>query len=170
MVGIGIIAGARKGQMAQNAMTVTNVLLGCVVIAGAALFYGFADSIASFVFAGLIAMLIRPDDEVYRVDAVWLGPQGLTLPWTARYSAYGIWVVLFVGVLLRRGGAAHAGERPAGVGARAHDPGHLRPDRRHRPRPPPGQLSGSCSAAELDGAASAGPGQAGAHRAPRRSD
>jgi hypothetical protein len=51
VVGIGIIAGARKGQMAQNAMTVTNILLGCVVIAGAALFYGFADSIASFVFA-----------------------------------------------------------------------------------------------------------------------
>jgi hypothetical protein len=44
-------------------------------------------------------VLVRPDDEVYRVDAVWLGPQGLTLPWTARYSAYGIWVVLFVGVL-----------------------------------------------------------------------
>lgn len=45
-------------------------------------------------------MLVRPDDEVYRVDAVWLGPRGLTLPWTARYTAYGIWVVLFVGVLL----------------------------------------------------------------------
>lgn len=45
-------------------------------------------------------MLIRPDDEVYRVDAVWLGPRGLTLPWTARYSAYGIWIVLFGGVLL----------------------------------------------------------------------
>ena len=45
-------------------------------------------------------MVIRPDDEVYRVDAVWLGPQGLTLPWSARYSAYGIWVVLFIGVLL----------------------------------------------------------------------
>ena len=45
-------------------------------------------------------MLLRPDDEVYRVDAVWLGPQGLTLPWSARYSAYGIWVTLFVGVLL----------------------------------------------------------------------
>ena len=48
-------------------------------------------------------MLIRPDDEVYRVDAVWLGPQGMTLPWSARYSAYGIWVVLFVGVLLVEG-------------------------------------------------------------------
>ena len=45
-------------------------------------------------------MLLRPDDEVYRVDAVWLGPRGLTLPWTARYSAYGIWLVLFVSVLL----------------------------------------------------------------------
>lgn len=45
-------------------------------------------------------MLIRPDDEVYRVDAVWLGPQGFTLPWSARYSAYGIWLMLFVGVLL----------------------------------------------------------------------
>lgn len=44
-------------------------------------------------------MLVRPDDEVYRVDAVWLGPQGMTLPWTARYSAYGIWVMLFIGVL-----------------------------------------------------------------------
>jgi hypothetical protein len=45
-------------------------------------------------------MLVRPDDEIYRVDAVWLGPQGFTLPWSARYSAYGIWVVLFVSVLL----------------------------------------------------------------------
>lgn len=51
-VGIGIIASSRKGQMSQNALTVTNVLLGCIVIAGAALFYGFADNIASFVFAG----------------------------------------------------------------------------------------------------------------------
>ena len=50
-IGIGIIAGARKGQMSQNAMTITNVMLGCVVIAGAALFFGFADNIASFVFA-----------------------------------------------------------------------------------------------------------------------
>ena len=51
-VGIGIIAGARKGQMSQNAMTITNVMLGCMLIAGAALFYGFADNIASFVFSG----------------------------------------------------------------------------------------------------------------------
>jgi cytochrome c-type biogenesis protein CcmH/NrfF len=52
VVGIGIIASARKGQMSQNALTVTNILLGCVVIAGAALFYGFADNIAQFVFQG----------------------------------------------------------------------------------------------------------------------
>jgi hypothetical protein len=45
-------------------------------------------------------MLISPDDDVYRVDAVWLGPQGFTLPWSARYSAYGIWVVLFISVLV----------------------------------------------------------------------
>ena len=45
-------------------------------------------------------MLLRPDDDVYRVDAVWLGPQGLTLPWTARYTAYGIWLLLFVSILL----------------------------------------------------------------------
>ena len=51
VIGISIIAGARKGQMSQNAMTITNLLLGCMVIAGAALFYGFADNIASFVFA-----------------------------------------------------------------------------------------------------------------------
>jgi hypothetical protein len=48
-------------------------------------------------------MLLSPDDEVYRVDAVWLGPRGLTLPWSARYTAYGIWLVLFVGILLIEG-------------------------------------------------------------------
>jgi hypothetical protein len=51
VIGLAIIASARKGQMAQNAMTITNVLLGCAVIGGAAMFYGFGDDIASFVFA-----------------------------------------------------------------------------------------------------------------------
>jgi predicted branched-subunit amino acid permease len=51
VIGIGIIAGSRKGQMSQNALTITNVMLGCVVIAGAGLFFGFADNIASFIFA-----------------------------------------------------------------------------------------------------------------------
>jgi hypothetical protein len=50
VIGIGIISGSRKGQMSQNAMTITNVMLGCVVIAGAGLFFGFADNIANFVF------------------------------------------------------------------------------------------------------------------------
>lgn len=51
VIGLSIIAGARKGQMSQNALTITNVLLGCAVIGGAALFYGFGDNIANFVFA-----------------------------------------------------------------------------------------------------------------------
>jgi hypothetical protein len=51
VIGLAIIAGARKGQMSQNAMTITNVLLGCAVIGGAALFYGLGDDIATFVFA-----------------------------------------------------------------------------------------------------------------------
>ncbi|MGH3382970.1 MAG: hypothetical protein ACRDO1_00175 [Nocardioidaceae bacterium] len=50
VIGIGIIAGARKGQMSQNALTLTNVLLGCGVIAGATVIYAFADSITTFVF------------------------------------------------------------------------------------------------------------------------
>jgi hypothetical protein len=52
VIGIGIIASARKGQMSQNAMTITNVMLGLGVIAGAAVFYGFAGSIVNFVFKG----------------------------------------------------------------------------------------------------------------------
>jgi hypothetical protein len=51
VIGISIISGSRKGQMSQNAMTITNVMLGCIVIAGAGLFFGFADNIADFVFA-----------------------------------------------------------------------------------------------------------------------
>jgi uncharacterized membrane protein len=51
-VGIGIMANARRGQMSQNALTVGNILLGCIVIAGAGLLYGFADTIATFAFKG----------------------------------------------------------------------------------------------------------------------
>lgn len=50
VIGIAIIAGARKGQMSQNAMTITNVMIGLVLIAGAALFYSFAGALANFVF------------------------------------------------------------------------------------------------------------------------
>src|SRR5699024_4883999 len=44
-------------------------------------------------------MRIRTDDEVYRVDAVWLGPPNATFPWRARYVAWGVGVVVFLLVL-----------------------------------------------------------------------
>lgn len=44
-------------------------------------------------------MRLQPDDEVYRINAVWLGPRGLTLPWVARYTAYAIWVCVFAAIL-----------------------------------------------------------------------
>jgi hypothetical protein len=43
---------------------------------------------------------IRTDDEVYRVDAVWLGPPKATFPWRARYVAWGVGIVTFLMVLL----------------------------------------------------------------------
>ena len=45
-------------------------------------------------------MRIRTDDEVYRVDAVWLGPPKATFPWRARYVAWGVGIVTFLLVLL----------------------------------------------------------------------
>jgi hypothetical protein len=45
-------------------------------------------------------MRVTPDDEVYRVNTVWLGPKGLTFPWTARYAAYSTWLSVFLLVLL----------------------------------------------------------------------
>jgi hypothetical protein len=45
-------------------------------------------------------MRVSPDDEVYRVNTVWLGPRGLTFPWTARYLAYAVWLVTFLIILL----------------------------------------------------------------------
>ncbi len=49
-------------------------------------------------------MLVRTDDEVYRVDAVWLGPPRATFPWRARYVSYGLglFVMIFVMFLQRR--------------------------------------------------------------------
>ncbi len=44
-------------------------------------------------------MRIRTDDEVYRVDAVWLGPPKATMPWRARYVAWGVGVFVFLIVL-----------------------------------------------------------------------
>ena len=41
-------------------------------------------------------MLAEPDDEIYRVNPVWLGPPRVTLPWRARYVAYGVWMATFL--------------------------------------------------------------------------
>lgn len=53
-------------------------------------------------------MRIRTDDEVYRVDAVWLGPPKATFPWRARYVAWGVGIVVFLLVV--------AVERRMGIG------------------------------------------------------
>jgi len=42
---------------------------------------------------------IRTDDDVYRVDAVWLGPPRATFPWRARYSAYGVGLLVMLAVM-----------------------------------------------------------------------
>ena len=48
-------------------------------------------------------MRVRTDDEVYRVDAVWLGPPKATFPWRARYVAWGVGIVVFlVGLMSER--------------------------------------------------------------------
>ena len=45
-------------------------------------------------------MRIRTDDEVYRIDAVWLGPPRATFPWRARYVAWGVGITVFLLVTL----------------------------------------------------------------------
>ncbi|SDP64997.1 hypothetical protein SAMN04487905_106269 [Actinopolyspora xinjiangensis] len=44
-------------------------------------------------------MRVRTDDEIYRVDAVWLGPPKATFPWRARYVAWGVGILIFLLVL-----------------------------------------------------------------------
>lgn len=39
---------------------------------------------------------LEPDDDVSRFLAVWLGPDGTTLPWAARYAAYVFGAGLFL--------------------------------------------------------------------------
>ena len=41
-------------------------------------------------------MRLPVDDEIYNVNAVWLGPPGKTLPFRARYVAYGVGATVFV--------------------------------------------------------------------------
>jgi hypothetical protein len=42
---------------------------------------------------------IRTDDDVYRVDAVWLGPPRATFPWRASYASYLLGFCIFLAVL-----------------------------------------------------------------------
>jgi hypothetical protein len=44
-------------------------------------------------------VLVRTDDEVYRVDAVWLGPPRATFPWRARYVSYGLGLLVMIAVM-----------------------------------------------------------------------
>jgi len=41
-------------------------------------------------------VLVRTDDEVYRIDSVWLGPPRATFPWRARYVSYGLGLVVMI--------------------------------------------------------------------------
>ena len=52
VIGITIIASARKGRLSDNASTLTNVMLGMGVIAGAAILYGVAGQLTTLVFGG----------------------------------------------------------------------------------------------------------------------
>jgi hypothetical protein len=51
-------------------------------------------------------VLVRTDDEIYRVDSVWLGPPRATFPWRARYVSYGLGllVMIFIMFVQRRVG------------------------------------------------------------------
>jgi hypothetical protein len=42
---------------------------------------------------------IRTDDDIYRVDAVWLGPPRATFPWRATYASYLVGFLIFLFVL-----------------------------------------------------------------------
>ncbi len=44
-------------------------------------------------------MLVRTDDEVYRVDSVWLGPPRATFPWRARYVSYGLGLLVMIVIM-----------------------------------------------------------------------
>jgi hypothetical protein len=50
IIGLGIIASARKGKISDNANTLTNVVLGMGVIAGASVLYVFAGQLTDLVF------------------------------------------------------------------------------------------------------------------------
>jgi hypothetical protein len=59
-----------------------------------------------------VALTVRPDDEVYQFDTVWLGPDEYTLPIQARYVAWGTWLACFLvatAVLVPLGGSGPGG-------------------------------------------------------------
>jgi hypothetical protein len=59
-----------------------------------------------------VALTVRPDDEVYQFDTVWLGPDEYTLPIQARYVAWGTWLACFLvaaAILIPLGGGGPAG-------------------------------------------------------------
>lgn len=43
---------------------------------------------------------VKPDDEVRRFAAVWLGPPGYSLPFHARYAAYGLGAAILTFIFL----------------------------------------------------------------------
>jgi hypothetical protein len=45
------------------------------------------------------AMRVRTDDEIYRIDQVWLGPPRATFPWRATYASYLVGFLIFILVL-----------------------------------------------------------------------
>ncbi len=59
-----------------------------------------------------MALTVRPDDEVYQFDTVWLGPDEYTLPIQARYVAWGTWLACFLvttAILVPIGGSGPGG-------------------------------------------------------------
>jgi hypothetical protein len=44
-------------------------------------------------------VLLRTDDEIYRVDSVWLGPPRATFPWRARYVSYGLGLLAMIVIM-----------------------------------------------------------------------
>jgi hypothetical protein len=44
-------------------------------------------------------VLVRTDDEIYRVDSVWLGPPRATFPWRARYVSYGLGLLVMIAIM-----------------------------------------------------------------------
>jgi hypothetical protein len=47
-----------------------------------------------------VRVLEKPDDKIFQIRAVFLGPETYTLPWQARYLAYVVWGAMFSTSLL----------------------------------------------------------------------